>query len=355
MHDIWGAPYRLPPIDWGCGVLFAFPIESVPAPPMMQPMSANKRLLVKAVLLLLAAAIAGYLIHSRSTGTNPAGKDTAETKSATRRNTDSEQFGAAASRAGERTKDRRVVDNAELVAQYGESRTNLSKHVTTNVVAILDDAVQMGEMMISGQGGAFGRGNGLGMALGQLNGELKMTPEQNEQAKAILTEHQRRKVAEQKDAIDRLQKNSTPLMKLILASDASFRGELQDEGYRLVQEETSKALKGVINPLDRKNFGGGSPLRDPEFVSGLRGILDPSQVEKLDSTMTRRETEAQADPGNVPGVGEGNIAGLPKMELEKLDSSIESARKVTTGIKSMMDGMGGLRELMEQPQKEGGN
>jgi hypothetical protein len=318
-------------------------------------MRPNKRLLVKTVPVLLAAAIAGYLIKSKSTGTNPAGNEIAAMKSTTRGNTDSEQSAGAASRAGERAKNRRTVDNAELAAQYGESRTNLSKHVATNVVAILDDAVQMGEMMISGQGGSFGRGNGLGMALGQLNGELKMTPEQNEQATAILKEHQRRKVAEQKDAINRLQKDPAPLMKLILASDASFKGDLQDEGYRLVQLEASEGLKGVINPLDRKNFGGGSPLRDPEFVSGLRGILDPSQVAKLDNTMAQRESEAQTDPGNIPGVGEGNIASLPKMELEKLDTSIESARKVTTGIKSMMDGMGGLKELMEQPQNERGN
>ncbi len=114
-------------------------------------------------------------------------------------------------------------------------------------------------------------------------------------------------------------------------------------------------LKGVINPLDRKNFGGGSPLRDPEFVSGLRGILDPNQADKLDRTMTQRATDSQADPSYVPGVTEGNIASLPKMELEKLDMSIESARKVTTDIKSMMDGMGGLKELMEQPQGTGGN
>lgn len=318
-------------------------------------MKANKRLLVKAVLLLLVAAIAGYLINLRSTGTNPTGKDTAGALNTTRGNIDAEQSGGTASRAGERAKDRRAVANAELVAQYGESRTNLSKHVTANVVGILDDAVQMGEMMISGQGGGFGRGNGLGMALGKLNGELEMTPEQNEQALAILTEHQRRKVAEQKDAISRLQKDPTPLMKLILASDAGARGALQDEDYRLVQEETGKDLMGVINPLDRKNFGGGSPLRDPEFVSGLRGILDPSQVDKLDRTMTQRETDTLADPDTIPGVGEGNIASLRKMELEKLDLSIESARKVTTGIKSMMDGMGGLKDLMEQPQDPGGN
>ena len=71
--------------------------------------------------------------------------------------------------------------------------------------------------------------------------------------------------------------------------------------------------------------------------------------------MTQRATDSQADPSYVPGVTEGNIASLPKMELEKLDMSIESARKVTTDIKSMMDGMGGLKELMEQPQKPGGN
>jgi hypothetical protein len=318
-------------------------------------MKANKRLIVKAVLLLLAAAITGYLIQSRSTETLPAGKDTAEAETTTRGNPDAEVSGDNATKARERAKDRRTVDNAELVAQYGESRTNLSKHVTTNVVGILDDAVQMGEMMVSGQGGGFNRGNGLGMALGSLNGELAMTPEQTEQALAILKEHQRRKVAEQRDAMNRLQKDPTPLMKLILASDASARGELQDDGYKLVQEETGKDLKGVINPLDRKNFGGGSPLRDPEFVDGMRGILDPGQVEKLDQTMTQRATDAQADPRSIPGVGEGNIASLPKMQLEQLDTSIESARKVTTGIKSMMDGMGGLKELMEQPKNPGGN
>ena len=55
----------------------------------------------------------------------------------------------------------------------------------------------------------------------------------------------------------------------------------------------------------------------------------------------------------MPGVEEGNIAGLPKMELEKLDSSIESARKITTGIKSMMDGMGGLRDVLQPPPAPG--
>jgi len=48
----------------------------------------------------------------------------------------------------------------------------------------MEDAVRMGEMMTSGLGGAFG--DGLGMSLGQLNGELQLTPDQRVKAAALL-------------------------------------------------------------------------------------------------------------------------------------------------------------------------
>lgn len=54
------------------------------------------------------------------------------------------------------------------------------------------------------------------------------------------------------------------------------------------------------------------------------------------------------------GVEEGNISTLPKMELEKMDTSIQSARKITVGIKSMMEGFGGLKDLAPPPAM-GGN
>jgi hypothetical protein len=216
----------------------------------------------------------------------------------------------------------------------------------------MDDAVKMGEMMTAGLGGNFG--GGLGMALGRLNGELQLTPEQQEKASALIKAHQQRQTERSRAALERLKQDPTSLMKLMLASDASARGEMEDDEYKSVQADAGKGLMGVINPLDRKNMGGGSPLRDPDFVAGFKSILDPSQSEKLDATMTQRQTEATTDPTTVPGVEEGNIAGLPKMELEKLDSSIESARKITTGIKSMMDGMGGLRDVMQPPPAPGG-
>ena len=43
---------------------------------------------------------------------------------------------------------------------------------------------------------------------------------------------------------------------------------------------------------------------------------------------------------------------MPTMELEKLDGAIGSAKKMTTGFRSIMEGMGGLQNL--RPPNEGG-
>jgi hypothetical protein len=311
----------------------------------------NKTLVAAIAVLILAAATAVVLLN-RNSGTGKPGDESAVgNRNAAAAGSGSGQADDGPAKSGERSRTRQAPANADLVAKYGEARTNLSKHVSSNIVGIMDDAVKMGEMMTAGLGGNFG--GGLGMALGRLNGELQLTPEQQEKASALLKAHQQRQTERSRAALERLKQDPTSLMKLMLASDASARGEMEDDEYKSVQAEAGKGLMGVINPLDRKNMGGGSPLRDSEFATSFKAILDPTQSEKLDATMTQRQTEATTDPTTVPGVEEGNIAGLPKMELEKLDSSIESARKITTGIKSMMDGMGGLRDVMQPPQAPG--
>lgn len=120
----------------------------------------------------------------------------------------------------------------------------------------------------------------------------------------------------------------------------------------------------LVNP----NPGAGLPTDEPAAGnrkaaaagSGL-GRADDNPARPGERSRTRR---APANADLVAKDGEArtnlskhvstNIAGLPKMELEKLDSSIESARKITTGIKTMMDGMGGLREMMPPQQAPAG-
>ncbi len=311
----------------------------------------SKRTQIIAVAVLLAAAIAIVVIklqqapsHAADAPGNTSARGASPKSGSADPDTDATNPNDAS-----RSRPRPATANADLVAKYGESRTRLSKLVSTNILGIMDDVVQMGELLQSSQG-AFG--GGVGMALGRLNGDLQLTDAQREKANTVFKEYQKRQTANARAAVERLKGDSTPLMKLMLASDASSRGEMTDEEYKKTQEEAAKGLAGVINPLDRKNFGGGSPLRDSDFVGGLKGILDPAQSEKLDAEMARRQSDASKDPTTVSGVEEGNMAGLPKMDLDKLDKSIESARKVTVGIKSMMEGMGGLRDVIQDPSRQ---
>jgi len=56
--------------------------------------------------------------------------------------------------------------------------------------------------------------------------------------------------------------------------------------------------------------------------------------------------------------GASGISAIPAMELEKLDDAVVSARKMTSGLRQMMEGMGGLRDLQplieQNPPNQGG-
>lgn len=308
-------------------------------------MNMNKTSMIAAAVLLCAGIAAIALFQSES------GKSAGSSEQSSRPGAAADGAGisSTANPSAPRPRTREAVKNPDLAAKYGESRTNLSKHISGNVISLLEDAVQMGEMMTSGQMGAgFGGRGAMGMALGRTNNELQLTDEQKEKAAKLYADYQKRQIANSKEAIERLKKDPTPLMKLMLASDAGFRGDIQDEEYKRLQAESGKDLMGVMNPLDRNNFGGGKPLQDEAFLAEYQSMLDPTQVEKLQASMAQQTT---AVPGSgTPEIAQGNIANLPKMELEKLDTSIESAKKITTGLKSMMDGFGGLKDLAPQPQ-----
>ncbi len=249
-----------------------------------------------------------------------------------------------------RTRNRNAVKNPELAEKYGESRTNLSKHITGNVISLLEDTVEMGEMATSGAlGGAFGGRNAIRMGLGRVGNDLKLTDEQQQRASAIYTEFQKRELAKSKEAIERLKKDPTSLMQLMLASDALTRGEITEDEYKRLQASSGEDLGGVLSPLDERNFRGGRPLNDELFLAEFKGILDPVQTETLQASLVE-----QASAGETAAANEGSITNLPTMELEKLDTTIESVKKLTTGVKTMMEGMGGLQDLgplMEQQRQ----
>ena len=312
----------------------------------------SKQATLAACLALILAIVAAVFITRGRSGESASDKSPAAAKS------ESEQTAAAGGIATTRKappkpdRARGEIRHSELVDKYGESRTNLSKHITGNVIDLLQDTVEMGEMATSGQlAGAFGgQDAGLRIGLARVEKDLNLTDEQRGKAKALYGEFQKRQLEQSKESIERLRKDPTAMMELMLASDAFARGQIDESEFKKIQQDSGKDLNGVLNPLDQRNFRGGRPLNDEAFLSGFKAILDPEQVDRLEISVGGQDASDSATAAN-----EGSITNLPSMELEKLDTTIESVKKVTTGIKGMMEGFGGLQDLgplLEQQRRQ---
>ena len=314
-------------------------------------MKSNSPLIYAAAgLLVLAVAIALFIRSGDGADTAERNATAGETGRANSASSGASTADAADARLAKR-RERESNLQAELVETYGEARTNLARTVAGNVVGLLEDAVEMGEMATNGQmANAFGgpRG-GLAMALGRLGRDLQLSEEQSGRASELFQEYQKRQLEQTKSAVDSLKKDPTALMKLMLAGDDFSRGKIDEASYRSMQQQAGEELTGVINPLDRENFRGGQPLEDESFVTGMRGILEGEQLTSFDAAVAEREANrAEAEQSR-------SITNLPHMELEKLDETVVAGKKLTSGIKQMMEGFSGLQDLgplMEQQRRQ---
>lgn len=316
------------------------------------PLHMSTKATLAACLALILAIVAAVFITRGRSGESTSAKSPAAAKGGSDQAPATGGIASTRKAPAKSERDRREIRHSELVEKYGESRTNLSKHITGNIVDLLQDTVEMGEMATSGQlGGAFGGPDaGLRMGLGRVGNELNLTEDQRGKAKALYAEFQKRQIDQSKETIDRLRKDPTAMMELMLASDAFARGQIDEAEFKKLQQDSGKDLNGVLNPLDQRNFRGGRPLNDETFLTGFKAILDPEQAATLEASVGQQNTGDSASAAN-----EGSITNLPSMELEKLDTTIESVKKVTTGIKGMMEGFGGLQDLgpmLEQQRRQ---
>lgn len=308
----------------------------------------KKTSIAAAAVLLLAGAGAVVLIQKEDPAEN-----TSEASAKSRPARSQGPGASSLTSNNSRSRDRDPVRYPDLAEQYGESRTNLSNHVATNVIGLLEDAVSMSEMATSGQLGGFGGGRmGVRAALGRMYNPLNLNEDQQAAAAALYADFQKREIERNKESIGKLKEDPTSLMRLMLASDAFKRGELSEEDYKTMQAESGRDLAGVMNPLDRNNFRGGQPLGDEAFVSGFQALLNPEQADTFQTSLDERATAA----ANQDNADPRNISNIPAMELEQLDRAVTSGKTVTGGLKQMMEGFGGLQELaplLEQQQPQG--
>lgn len=294
-----------------------------------------------AFLALLVGAVAFALRLGGSKGDEnvEAGSSGAIPPRQTDTTSESGGFAATVPKASSRAD--REDPAVDLVARYGESRTRLARDVSQNVVGLLDDVIEMGEMMVEGRGVDFGRGQGELRRVLRGTG-VELNEDQEQRADELMTGFQRRELERTRASVAGLRSDPTALMGMLLASDARSREELSEDEYAALQAANAHELGDIINPLDHSNFRGRPPLEDEQFRRGFEALLEPEQASVFAESMAEKETGSEESSSRT------DITQLPVMDLETADEAIHSTRLMTSGFKQVVEGMGGLGPLLEQ-------
>lgn len=241
----------------------------------------------------------------------------------------------------------RAGDSAwsKLTEKYGDGRTKLSNKVTKDMAGLLKDAMSLTDMGAELAGAGSAKELAIKQATDALSSRLGLTEEQKAKVAGLVEE----RVTERMDAVTELatamENDPEGMMETILAGDALSRGEMTQEEYDAVSADTLSVLRNVSGfALSGR---GGADLSDPLLAEQLNSVLDATQQQQLADIVKQATDRAQNSSQQMP-FQNGN---LPVMELEKLDQTMISAQKLTTGLKAVMEGFKGMKELAPQEQK----
>ena len=241
--------------------------------------------------------------------------------------------------AGKKTSRKREGESswAKLTEKYGDGKTKLSKKITQDMAGMLDDAMDLADMGAELGGATSARALASKQALDALTAKLGLTEEQKTKVADIVAERVGRRMDAVKELTTAMRDDPGGMMETILAGDAYSRKEITEEEYKQASEETLAVLKNVSG-FALSGRGAGSDITDPLLAEQLRPVLgtDQQKAEAAKANSSRPEMPFQ----------NGN---LPAMELEKLDQTMASAQKLTTGLKAMMEGFKGLKSANPVP------
>jgi|GEM_PF-3574417 len=293
----------------------------------------QKATIVAAVCLLAAAGSAVYIQQNSSKpesiasdGAPPARVDLGATAAAA---TD-EQRGFAAGGLGER----KGAAYPELVDRFGQSRVNLAKNTTGNLIAVAEAMARMAEL--AGSLGYQEDGmsdNDSRETLQGMYDTLSLREEQRSEMDQLLAKQRERMMQSLRDAPSELRANRKQLMELLLAGDAVTRGELSADEHAVLLARTSEHLAFLADESDDEIA---SVFGDEE---ALRGILDDEQMGLLGQVRERLEKEGEevSSDDSDPGMNLGSLSE-PK-NLEELDNEVFKAKSVVDGLMQMFDAL----------------
>ncbi len=292
-------------------------------------------LITGAALLLLAAGIFFYSSKEKQNqgdSPQPIAAGTAQTGESSQTSGVAGSTTSSVARDGDATM-------AALTEKYGDGRTKLSKKIALDMAGLMKDALELADLGAAMGGSASAKEMAIKQTTDALASRLKLTEEQKVEVKAIVEKRVENRIAAAHELAAALEKDPSAMMETILAGDAFKRGDITQEEYDATSKETLDSMKQVSGLA--LSGRGGSDLSDAVLAEQLGPILNPDQQQQLGGIVDKA---AEPPANNTPQMPLQN-GNLPAMELEKLDQAVVNAKKFTTGLKSVMEGVRGMQEL----------
>lgn len=287
----------------------------------------NRKTATTAAALLLLAGVAAIAVPALTKDRNAPSPASASASASAPATTGDTTTGADAGGATTTRAKAKNAATARLSEKYGDSRTKLAGHITTELMGMADDLLvimdlaeksSLGEAMF----------NDPFEALGVVKDSITLTDEQKTKITELQAASTKRQADEARKTVGDLKRQPELLMEALLLSDAFKRGEI-------THEEFDSAIKALSLPEDAMDLtfdrhGNDNAEDDPIFVAELLRVLDEAQAAAYKEALAaHKEAKAQEAP----------TAEKEVKTLEEYDKEISSTRKILSGAVQLMEGI----------------
>ena len=269
-------------------------------PALALMISTKKSTIVAIALLLLAGAAGVAIVKNKGEPKSLSG----DVKTDPGRNA-ANSFAPHGTKIETEAPGREAVDakTGALVTKYGEDRTKQSKRVALDMIGL---AEELKAVSSSGEPQL----NWLQMMLGDTFAELLLSPEQEAAMLAAYGKAQQERSERIKREFEQLAKDPGPLMELVLASDATTRGEMEREEFQKMGEAAKEATR--IAARMPGDYIPDMNSADPAFRRALADVLEPDQAVIFENCFKGATWQ------RIP---------LPLVDLEKREKDLKAGRK----------------------------
>lgn len=290
-----------------------------------------------AVILMSAGIYIGQTMNKNGVAPSETANETKE-----RTSTTGSAVGTTPATGNTSSKKNTTNTWAKLAEKYGDGRTKLSKKITEDMSYLLNDAMELADLGAKMSGQTDAKSFAANGVMQGMSRRLGLTEEQQEKAKPIIAARIDERTQAVSSLADAMKNDPEMMMETILAGDALSRNMISQEEYDAIAKDTLAVMRNVGGFA----LGGrtGNDFADPLLVEQLNGILSPEQQQTLSKLSQEAIAAAESNKNALP-MQNGN---LPAMELEKLESTMLGAKKLTTGLRGMIEGLQGMKDAFPQ-------